>query len=138
VVIRDQLYAIRLNRFREAQGQIQNLSSDLAELESVRRKLSLCVARGWTATAAGLVHTRRRAWASWSEPKNSTSMAITSLPLLQELAQLGCVELGLPNVPLDLGQLRRQLVQPALEALQVDLQRDDRCNARRAGLCLKF
>jgi hypothetical protein len=65
-------------------------------------------------------------------------MGITSSQFLQELPQLGYFELGLPNVPLDLGQLRRQLVQAALEGLQVDLQHDDRCNARRAGLCLKF
>jgi hypothetical protein len=65
-------------------------------------------------------------------------MAITSLPSLQELPQLGRFELGLPNVPLDLGQLRRQLVQARLEGLQVDLQHDGRCNARRAGLYVKF
>jgi hypothetical protein len=65
-------------------------------------------------------------------------MAITSLPSRQELPQLGCFELGLPHVPLDLSQLCRQLVQARLEGLQVDLQHDDRCDARSAGLCVKF
>jgi hypothetical protein len=65
-------------------------------------------------------------------------MAITSLPLIQELPQIGCFDLGLPNIPLDVSHLRRQLVQAGLEGLQVDLQHDDCCDARSAGLCVKF
>ena len=58
--IRDQLHAIRMNRFRDAQSQVQSLSSDMTELESVRRKLNLCVARGWTAAAGGLMEQATR------------------------------------------------------------------------------
>jgi hypothetical protein len=65
-------------------------------------------------------------------------MAITSLEFLQDLPQLGRVDLGLPYVSLDLGQLRRQLMQATREGLQVDLQDDDCCNARPAGVCVKF
>jgi hypothetical protein len=93
---------------------------------------------GFTRASAASITWRRRASAASSESKNSTSMAITSLPLLQELPQLGCFELGLPNVSLDLSQLRRKLVQARLEGLQVDLQHDDCCDARSAGLCVKF
>jgi len=93
---------------------------------------------GFTRASAASIAWRRRAWASSSESKNSTSMAITSLSLLQELPQPDCFELGLPNVPLDLSQLRRKLVQARLEGLQVDLQHDDRCDARSAGLYVKF
>jgi len=70
--------------------------------------------------------------------KNSTSMAITSLLLLQELPQPDYFELGLPNIPLDLSHLRRQLVQARLEGLQVDLQHEECRDARSAGLCVKF
>jgi hypothetical protein len=64
--IRDCLHAARMNRFREAQGQIQNLSSDLAELESIRRKLGLCVARGWTAAAGSLMEQATRLFRSFN------------------------------------------------------------------------
>jgi hypothetical protein len=58
--IRDQLHAIRMNRFRDAQSQVQSLSSDMTELESVRRRLNLCVARGWTAAAGSLMEQATR------------------------------------------------------------------------------
>jgi hypothetical protein len=98
----------------------------------------IAACHGLTLPSAASIASRRRSWASSRESKNSTFMAITSLPLLQELPQFGCFELGLPNVSLDLSQLRRQLVQARLKGLQVDLQHDDCCDARSAGLCVKF
>ncbi len=59
-IIRDQLHVARLNRFREAQAQVQNLASDLTELESVRSKLTLCINRGWTAAAESLMEQATR------------------------------------------------------------------------------
>lgn len=53
--IRTRLHAARLNRFRETQGRLRDLSADLAELESIRRKLGLCASRGWTASAGSLM-----------------------------------------------------------------------------------
>ena len=52
--IRDRLCAGQMNRYREVQTQVQHLMSDLAELDAIRRKLSLCLARGWIAAASNL------------------------------------------------------------------------------------
>jgi hypothetical protein len=52
--IRDRLCAGQTNRYREVQTQVQHLMADLAELDAVRRKLGLCLARGWTAAASNL------------------------------------------------------------------------------------
>jgi len=93
--IRDQLYAIRLNRFREAQGQVQSLSSDLAELESIRRKLGLCVARGWTAAAGSLMEQATRLFRGLNYSSKDAELALNrpevSIPnvrdVLEELLQ---------------------------------------------------
>ena len=52
--IRDRLCAGQTNRYREVQTQVQQLMSDLGELDAIRRKLSLCLARGWIAAASNL------------------------------------------------------------------------------------
>jgi hypothetical protein len=93
--IRDRLHAVRINRFREAQGQVQSLSSDLAELESVRRKLSLCVARGWAAAAGGLMEQATRLFRSLNYSSKEAELALNkpevSVPnvrdVLEELLQ---------------------------------------------------
>jgi len=52
--IRDRLCAGQTTRYREVQTQVQHLIADLAELDAVRRKLVLCLTRGWTAAASSL------------------------------------------------------------------------------------
>ena len=74
--IRDRLHAVRLSRFHEAQGQIQSLASDLAELESVRRRLSLCVARGWTAAAGSLMEQATRLFRSLNFTSKDAELAL--------------------------------------------------------------
>jgi hypothetical protein len=74
--IRDRLHAVRLSRFHEAQGQIQGLASDLAELESVRGRLSLCVARGWIAAAGSLMEQATRLFRSLNFTSKDAELAL--------------------------------------------------------------
>jgi len=52
--IRDQIQTAKANRHRQMQEQVRNLLANLVELESVRRRLDLCLARGWTVAAGAL------------------------------------------------------------------------------------
>ena len=74
--IRDRLHAVRLSRFHQAQGQIQGLASDLAQLESVRRRLSLCVARGWIAAAGSLMDEATRLFRSLNYTSKDAELAL--------------------------------------------------------------
>jgi len=89
--IRDKLQAARVNRFRETQGQVQNLLSDVAELEAVRRKLNICIARGWTAAATDLseqaVRLFRSLHYSSKEAEQVTGKREITIPTVREVLE---------------------------------------------------